>query len=170
MRRLSVIVAAVGLVVMGAGTVSAGVGRLSPDLQAVRSAVARFHSVEQAAAAGYQPGSPCESSPAGTMGVHYVNGPLAGDPAIDPLRPEVLLYLPDGSGDLKLVAVEYLRFDADQDLTTDGDRPSLFGQPFQGPMLGHGPGMPIHYDLHVWIAAANPSGLFAQWNPAIHCP
>ena len=46
----------------------------------------------------------------------------------------------------------------------------LFGRGFDGPMLGHGPGMPIHYDLHAWIAEANPSGVFAQWNPAIRCP
>ena len=53
---------------------------------------------------------------------------------------------------------------------TDDDRPSIFGRPFDGPMLGHAPGMPIHYDLHVWVAERNPEGLFAQWNPAIACP
>jgi len=37
-------------------------------------------------------------------------------------------------------------------------------------MLGHNPQMPIHYDLHVWLAKHNPSGLFSQWNPAISCP
>ncbi len=40
--------------------------------------------------------------------------------------------------------------------------PSIFGQTFQGPMAGHVPGMPWHYDLHVWIWAPNPSGMFVE--------
>ena len=35
-------------------------------------------------------------------------------------------------------------------------------------MLGHAPGMPIHYDLHVWLQKRNPSGMFAQWNPEVY--
>ena len=71
---------------------------------------------------------------------------------------------------MKLVAVEYFSVDADQDLATAGDRPSVLGHPFDGPMPGHTPTMPIHYDLHVWVAENNPAGVFAQWNPAISCP
>ena len=47
--------------------------------------------------------------------------------------------------------------------------PSLFGQSFQGPMAGHVPGMPWHYDLHVWAWSENPAGRFAQWNPTLSC-
>jgi hypothetical protein len=47
--------------------------------------------------------------------------------------------------------------------------PSLFGQTFQGPMPGHNPQMPWHYDLHVWLFESNPSGLFAPFNPAFSC-
>jgi hypothetical protein len=36
-------------------------------------------------------------------------------------------------------------------------------------MPGHNPTMPVHYDLHVWIWKANPSGLFAPFNPALSC-
>jgi hypothetical protein len=50
------------------------------------------------------------------------------------------------------------------------DRPSLFGVKFDGPMLGHEAGMPIHHDLHLWLWKHNPSGLFAMWNPRVHCP
>ncbi len=170
MKRLALLIAIVAVIAVGAGTVMAGRDRLSPELRAVASKLARFHSMSQATAAGYAAASPCESSPEGTMGIHYVNGPLVGDPSVDPLRPEVLLFLPDRSGDQRLVGVEYMVIDADQDLTTDNDRPSVFGHPFNGPMLGHTPGMPIHYDLHVWLYEANPSGVFASWNPAIHCP
>ena len=169
MRRLALLLALAGLLTAGAAVAFGGDGRLSPELQAVRSAVARYHSVDQATAAGYFAASPCESSPAGTMGIHFVN-PAQFGPGVDPLQPEVLLYVPRADGSLELVGVEYLQFDADQNLDTDGDRPSLFGRGFDGPMLGHGPGMPIHYDLHVWVAERNPSGVFAQWNPAIGCP
>jgi hypothetical protein len=47
--------------------------------------------------------------------------------------------------------------------------PAVLGQTFDGPMEGHAPGMPWHYDVHVWVAEANPSGVFAQFNPAISC-
>jgi hypothetical protein len=83
-------------------------------------------------------------------------------------EPEQLLYAPEGNR-RKLVAVEYMVPDADQNLSTDDDRPSLFGRAFDGPMPGHNPRQPIHYDLHVWVWQANPDGVFAQWNPNVEC-
>ncbi|HUG65708.1 MAG TPA: hypothetical protein VMK83_10860 [Gaiellaceae bacterium] len=56
-----------------------------------------------------------------------------------------------------------------QNLGTNADRPSLFGRAFDGPMPGHNPFMPVHYDLHVWVAEHNPSGVFALFNPALSC-
>ncbi len=148
----------------------AGNGALAGDLERVRGALARYNSIGQAERDGYVPASPCEQLPGvGGMGIHYVNPGLMA-PGIDPLRPEILLYLPDADGNLKLIGVEYFQADADQDLTTDDDRPSVFGQPFDGPMEGHAPGMPRHYDLHVWLFEANPAGVFAVWNPAVSCP
>jgi hypothetical protein len=170
MRRLLILIGVIVAIVAATGLVLARSERLPSDAQAVRAATARFHSVAQAEAAGYTASSPCEASPAGTMGIHYANNALVRDPAVDPTRPEVLLYLPDKDGSLKLIGVEYLVVDADQDLTTDGDRPSVLGHAFHGPMLGHAPGMPIHYDLHVWVHESNPAGLFEDWNPAISCP
>ena len=78
---------------------------------------------------------------------------LLGDTALDPRRPELVLY------ELK----------ANQNLATDDDRPSLFGRPFDGPMAGHFPGQPIHYDLHVWLWERNPNGMFAFPNPNVDC-
>jgi hypothetical protein len=43
------------------------------------------------------------------------------------------------------------------------------GKTFDGPMQGHSPIQPWHYDLHVWLSVTNPSGIFAPYNPAIHC-
>jgi hypothetical protein len=140
------------------------------QLQAAKAAAARYHSVAQAEAAGYVPAGPCVASPDGAMGFHWENPALMADDALDPLRPEILVYAAKAGGELELVAVEYFKSDADQNLTTDGDRPSLFGQPFDGPMPAHHPGMGVHYDLHVWLYRDNPSGTFSMWNPDVVCP
>lgn len=173
MRKLVLAVAlAVGAVALTATLAVATGAGASPgdDLQAAKAASARYHSVEQALKDGYSgAGEPCVASPDGAMGIHYVNGPLIGDDAIDPMRPEILLYIPGEDGKLKLVGVEYFKVDADQDLATADDRPSLFGQPLDGPMPGHNPTMPVHYDLHVWFWEPNSSGMFAPFNPALSC-
>jgi hypothetical protein len=156
-----------------AGAVAlAGDGALPPELQDVRAAVAKYHSFEQAQSDGYtlRAGEPCVRSPLGTMGYHVANAALMADDAIDPVRPELLLYAADESGNVKLVGVEYWKRDSDGSLATADDRPSLFGQPFDGPMPGHNPTMPVHYDLHAWVAEENPSGVFAMFNPNLSCP
>ncbi len=143
-----------------------------PDaLQAVTAATARYHSFERALKDGYTvENEPCVASPFGSMGIHATNPSLMADSAIDPLRPEILLYLPDRHGKLKLVGVEFWKMDADGNLATNADRTSVLGQPFNGPMPGHNPTMPVHYDLHVWLWAENPSGMFAMFNPTLACP
>jgi hypothetical protein len=143
---------------------------LQRELQSVKAATARYHSFKQALRAGYSvAGEPCVASPDGTMGIHAVNDALMADPAIKALQPEILLYVRKANGKLRLVGVEYWKADADGDLATDADRPSVLGHPFDGPMPGHNPTMPVHYDLHVWIWKTNPSGLFAPFNPALSC-
>jgi hypothetical protein len=130
----------------------------------LRQALKPYRTVEAAEDAGYVNGVHCISSSAGGMGIHYVNPALLGAP-LDPTRPPILLYGEDG----ELLGAEFLVPDDDQDLGTDGDRPSLFGQPFDGPMPGHEEGAPVHYDLHVWTHEANPDGVFAIWNPKVEC-
>ena len=153
----------------------AGDGTLSKEQQVVRAAVAKYHSFEQAQRDGYSiENEPCVASPAGTMGIHAINRPLLDNhPAIDITQPEMLLYVPKENGKLELVGVEYMRIAADQDPSNGldhSDKPSLFGRSFEGIMPGHAPWMGWHYDLHVWVAEDNPSGVFAQFNPAIACP
>jgi hypothetical protein len=141
------------------------------DLQRARQATQKFRNVDVARAAGYTAAAECAQDPKyGGMGIHYTNAALVADGELDVTKPEVLVYEPMPSGRLRLGAVEYFQADADQDLATDPDRPHLFDLPFDGPMLGHEAGMPIHYDLHVWLYRHNPAGLFAMWNPRVHCP
>ena len=167
---------ATGAVGIGASASTARPAARTPDdpvwvtLLVARKATEKYRNVNQATKDGYHRVSACVMSPdGGVMGIHYLNDAYAKDPAIRAAKPELLLYVPRDDGTLKLVAVEYWRADADQDLSTDSDRPILARIPFNGPMLGHDPGMPIHYDLHVWAWAWNPAGVFAQFNPSLHC-
>jgi hypothetical protein len=164
-----VVAAAALAVAPAAATAAPGRGSSAEPaaLAEVRAATARYHRPEVALADGYHPTEECVASPDGGMGRHWVNPERLG--STDPARPGILLYGMAGDGRLRLVGVEYLVVDDDQDLSTDADRPSVLGQPFDGPMSGHEPDMPVHYDLHVWLWAHNPAGMFASWNPALSC-
>jgi hypothetical protein len=127
--------------------------------------------VKRAVEAGYVPTTQCVPG----MGFHYVHPARSGDMNIDPKKPEVLVYVPDAHGAPRLAALEYFRADADGDTGTAGDRPSLFGHHFDGPMAGHplppgSPPMPVHYDLHVWLYRSNPAGELSPTNPTVRCP
>ena len=137
----------------------------------VLKATKRLEDVDVALAAGYLPTENCsELVGVGGMGYHFLNPTLASDSVVDPKRPEVLLYNEDANGDLELIGVEWFVADPDQDPATDGGRPSLFEHPFDGPMLGHEPGMPVHFDLHAWVYTDNPTGQLSAWNPNVACP
>lgn len=160
-------------------------GPLPSELQAVRAAVARYHSYGRALADGYSAaGEPCVAEPGlGTMGIHAVNFDLLASGVIDPLRPEILLYVPRANGSLRLVGVEYWMialantadgpspwFDDDPPpLGFFNPAPVLFGRAFDGPMPGHNPSMPWHYDLHAWVFEQNPAGTLFPFNPALSC-
>jgi hypothetical protein len=134
------------------------------DLAHLRALATKYHDVRAAIADGYVATDMCVPG----MGYHYANTKYVADGVIDPWKPEVVLYVPTAHGP-KLAGVEYMKVDADQNLKTDRDRPTVFGERFEGPMLGHEPGQPIHYDKHVWLWKHNPKGTFAQMNPKVHC-
>ncbi len=141
------------------------------QLAVIRDVTRNLRTPAAAIRAGYLPTETCVELPGvGGMGYHYVNPAFASDDIIDPVKPEILVFVPGEDGELRLGAAEYFKADADQDVTTTTDRPTLFGHEFEGPMLGHEPGMPIHYDLHVWLYKNNPAGQLAVWNPRVHCP
>ena len=170
-RRLATTLATIALLTAATPAVAADAGGsdVRTAVATARRSTEKYHDVAAAVADGYVRVSDCVSAPGlGAMGIHYLNPALAADPRIDAAKPELLLYAPS-AGRLRLVGVEYFRADADQDLTTDGDRPNLAGVPFDGPMPGHDVAMPIHYDLHVWAWQANPAGTFSEFNPNVHC-
>lgn len=138
------------------------------QLAALRGATARFHRLDVALAEGYTAFGGCFADPAGSggMGYHYVNDALVRDPAIDPLRPELLVYERRPGGALRLVAVEWITFVSAWHGAGNGAAPSLFGHEFEiNPTLLPEP----FYLLHAWIWKHNPSGLLADWNPNVTC-
>jgi hypothetical protein len=134
-------------------------------LAQTRAGVAKYHDLDAALAAGYVPISECVEVPGvGAMGVHYLNPALVAPGApVDAGSPQMLTYGPSDTGEPELWAAEFFQPDVGQ------PTPMYGSQPFDGPMPGHGPGAPVHYDLHVWVGKHNPDGVFAEFNPALHC-
>jgi hypothetical protein len=160
-------------VVAVVGVATAG-GSPPNDLRAAKGATARYHSFQQALKNGYSvEGESCVPPvplPLPAMGIHAVNEALMADA---PNRSTAARDSPLHTGQARQAAARGARVlegDADQNLLTSGDRPSVFGHPFDGPMPGHNPTMPVHYDLHVQLWEDNPSGLFAEFNPNLRCP
>ncbi|MCJ1679314.1 hypothetical protein MTF65_18595 [Streptomyces sp. APSN-46.1] len=146
-------------------------GRAMLDLATAYRVTAKYADESAAIVDGYKRSDVCLANPRGpgAMGYHYMNASHWG--STDPTKPAALIYGPEKGpgGGRKLYAVEWIVSDPDQNLATDTGRPTMFGLPFDGPMPGHAPGMPIHYDLHMWAYKDNPAGLFHNWNTAVEC-
>lgn len=179
-RLLPLTLLAALLTVLALGTVAASAERGGGDdtrLSAaqrnqIRAETKQFRDVDAAVAAGYLPTDECVAVDGlGGMGYHYVNPDHVTDGVVDVAKPDVLVYQRAPNGQLRLGAVEYLIFDEDGRPDTDDDRPYLFGRyGFDGPMPGHEPEMPVHYDLHVWLYEHNPAGELQGFNPRVTCP
>lgn len=139
-----------------------------------RHAIAPFHRLAVAKRAGYgvlsdAAGIQCIDNPGvGGMGVHVVNGTLVGDGAVRASTPEALVYEPTRHGGLRLVAAEYVVLQADWDAAHSAP-PTLFGQTFELVPVGNRYGLPAFYELHAWLFARNPLGMFDDWNPRVSC-
>jgi len=151
---------------------------LAPEYEQLRAALDKYQDPIVAVHDGYLSTVGCVAFPKGGsegtmpyapggMGVHFLNMQLIGAP-IDPGRPQVLIYQPEGDS-LRLIAAEWF-----VPVQAAGDqRPRVFGRELDGPMVGHEPLMPAglhHYDLHVWLWQENPLGMFAPTNPTVTCP
>jgi hypothetical protein len=159
-----------------AGVAYAATGVTDPivlkDLAAVRQATMKYHDVNVALADGFIRTPACVEEPGlGGMGIHFINPARLVDPEENILEPEILLYVETANG-FKLIGVEYFYGIGAPDTPIPDPAPPapiLFGRPFDGPMEQHEPGQPPHYDLHVWVWQANPTGIFAPFNPNVSC-
>lgn len=169
MNTRIIISVAMAALLLSSGIGAAGQAQASSDgdeaaLEVVRQLTKRYHDVAVAVSDGFIQTDPCIPA----MGLHYVNTER-WDERLEPGRPEVILYAPTLDGGRRLVGAEWVVTDDDQNLATDHDRPHLFGHDFQGPMPGHVPGQPVHYDLHAYAWVDNPLGGFAPYNPRVQC-
>jgi hypothetical protein len=145
-----------------------GAGQADPA--AVRQATLKYRDVNAAITDGYVEFYKCTEQPGvGTMGQHYVNLPLVGDPAIKATTPEVLVYAPTRAGGLRLVAVEYVVIAADWQAAFGSATPTVLGQNLLFRAAGNRYGLPDFYERHAWLWQGNPLGLFSDWNPDISC-
>jgi hypothetical protein len=139
-----------------------------------RDATAAYNSPAAALAAGYElltdaAGTACIDQPGvGGMGVHYVKGSLVQSGTLDAARPQALVYEVRPDGRLRLVALEYVVFQAAWD-AAHSSPPTLFGQQFMLNPAGNRFGLPAFYALHAWVWKRNPSGTFSAWNPRVSC-
>jgi hypothetical protein len=132
------------------------------QVEALRAALEPYTSLALAKKAGYStPITDCMSNgDTGAMGLHFGNAALI-DGTPEALRPEVLIYEPGHNGEMSLVGVEFVV--PYQIVPKNAPAPELFGQRYsQNDVFGL-------WGLHVWTHRANPNGLFAPWNPRVHC-
>lgn len=142
--------------------------RVEHQVETARYATGAYFSERLAGKAGFQRTDECVTSPEGGMGYHYVNPDNIG--STHPGKPAAVLYEPGKGGKggkRNMVAAEYIVRDADQNRHTV-ERHHAFGQRLKGPTFL--PELGWHYALHVWLWKENPKGLFADWNPRVHCP
>jgi hypothetical protein len=165
-RRIAILLVTVAAVtVMGFG-LALGASAQADISATVRSVTARFNSIEQAKKAGYVPFYVCAEQPGvGTMGQHYVNFGLVGNPAIDPFHPEALVYEPRGDGTFKLVALEWVRVGPEAE-----SAPTVLGHDMLYRTAPNRYGIePGFYERHYWLYKSNPLGAFSDWNPTVSC-
>lgn len=168
-RRFLPLIGGIAALVVASSAAIAGGGQST--LAIARQATERFHDISVAEAAGYGPFYICtdENSGIGAMGQHYANIDLVLDPAIDPEKPEVLVYEPLPDGSYRLVGVEYVVF---QDLWHDAfgaGTPSVLGVDLKPVPAGNRYGLPAFFQRHVWLWRPNPLGMYEDWNSKVSC-
>lgn len=169
-RTAAVSAIAVTVIVSSAITLASSSGGASSQLDQVRGATDAFHNLDIAMAAGYDKFYICtDKTGTGAMGQHFVKGDLVADPALDKLRPEVLVYEPRADGGYQLVALEYVVLKADWQKANGNTVPRLLGRKLELVTAPNRYGLPDFYELHVWLWKNNPRGMFDDWNPRVSC-
>jgi hypothetical protein len=130
-------------------------------LAALRDLTADFGDIAVAQAAGYSAQiTPCwYHRDHGAQGYHFGRPELI-DGEVELLEPELVMYAPRADGTMEFLGVEYI---VPLDAWQHDEPPALLGRPF---MRNERLGLWV---LHVWLGTENPSGLYADWNPAASC-
>lgn len=129
----------IAAVLLALAVVATGIGAASPGL-------GKYHDVDRALADGYINTGVCVPG----MGIHFVNPGLIDD-SVSVSEPEVLVYAYSDTGELELVAVEYV---STEEFELLGDHAHY------NPHLDA-------YALHAWYFLHNPDGLTTDFNPRV---
>jgi hypothetical protein len=179
LRLLPVLAMSLAGLSVGGRMAAAQQASVDTALASAKAALARYQDPTAAVYDGYFSTVSCIDYPtasgapgmmaykAGAMGVHFLNTALIG-PTLDPTKPQVLIYEPNGDK-LQLVGAEWFT----PVMPDVKEAPKIFGRALEGPMEGHAPIMPNglhHWDLHVWLWKRNPNGTFSPTNPDVKCP
>jgi hypothetical protein len=174
---VALVLPVIGAVVASSIALAGGQDELTP----LRNAIAPYHDIAAAKAAGYVTelpqtaafgGGTCIANGSqGAMGIHQLDTRVGGrlDATLDPVNPEALLYERRNDGTLKLTGVEYIV--AEHTATgTPVPRPSLYGQQFADTNLARfGDAATNVWTLHAWVFKPNPGGMFDPWNTRVSC-
>lgn len=164
-RRIPVAlaVAVLGLSAPGASQTTHAMGQMAAahhdslpgdQLAMVKRATARYRDTASAVAAGYADINVVIPN----MGRHFLNKALL-DSTFDIEHPEILVYAPDSSGTLQLVAAEYAVPTALSAQAPEGFRGSA-DQWFVNQQFNI-------WTLHAWVWKDNPAGTFYPTNPNV---
>jgi hypothetical protein len=138
-------------------------------IKVVRDSTERYKNVAMAEADGYALQFGCVTGEdSGAMGLHYVNGNLVNSGVLDAAHPQIVIYEPTPSGELRLIGADYLLI-ADAWNAKHSGPPELMGQLFHLFPSPNRFGLPAFYTLHVWAWKANPKGAFVNWHPNVSC-
>ena len=144
-------------------------GKAGALIKAVRESTERYKDVAAAEADGYGLMFGCVSGPdQGAMGLHYVNFPLVQDIALDPAKPEIVIYEPLPNGKKRLIGADFLVFAADWH-AKHAETPKVMGQLMHLIESPNRYGLPAFYTLHVWAWKDSPAGPFVNWHPTVSC-
>lgn len=133
--------------------------------------VSQYSHIDAALADGFVQATGCVSGGmGGGMGVHYARLDRIGDGALDPARPELLVYEPTAWGAMRLVAVDFLVLKSTWEANNGpGVPPVLDGQHLMFVGEPNRFALPAFYMLHVWAFRHNGNGMFAMFNPDVSC-
>ena len=154
--------------------------RVPEELEPVRASLAKYLDLAQSETEFYmamgciyygdlEGGVPQKFDPTKPGEMTQISYTNLMDDALDPAKPEGLIYEQTMDGGYKLAAAVYML-----QAGPETKRPKLFGQEFEGPVVAE-KSTPLQkinltvYDLHVWFWRENPDGLFTRTNPDLPC-